>query len=253
MTKRAAWAAFWALLGVPAWALQQERIPESEPERFPLRRPRPERPEEGFFLNFIPATFRGGSIFGGGLATGRLRMDIPFALEVESDGVRPPLESRLEFTRMEFDAPAVGIAFDFDLVRVTGLFYRGRWEGEGVLTESDGVHPPVSRSVDLEGDVTGLRAAVEWPLVRYVAEGFEASLGPELGLLWVHQELEPIAGAARQFGEDPNSMVGSLGPRLRVKAVLGRLELFAEGQAAYWFDSLRGRAVEAAVGIGWRY
>lgn len=252
MRKRAAWAAFWALLACPAWALQQERAAESEPASLPPRRPPPARPE-GLFLNFIPAAFRGASAFGGGLSTGRLRMDVPFALEVESDGVHPPAESRLEFSRMKFDAPFAGVAFDFDLVRVSGLFYQGRWDGEGVLTEGDGVAPPQSRRVDLEGDVYGLRAAVEWPLVRYRSEGFEASLGPEFGLLWVHQDLEPIPGAVRQFDEDPDAMVGSLGPRLRVKAVLGRVEFFAEGSAAYWFDSLKGRAVEAAVGIGWRY
>jgi hypothetical protein len=252
MKKRAAWTAFWALLAAPAWALQQERVPESEPARFPVRSAPPARPE-GLFLNFVPAAFRGAAVFGGGLSTGRLRVDAPFALEVESDGVHPPAESRLEFTRMEFDAPVGGIAFDFDLVRVSGLFFQGRWDGEGVLTESDGVRPPQSRAVDLEGDVYGLRAAVEWPLVRYRSGGFEASLGPEFGLWWVHQELEPIPGAVRQFDEDPDHMVGSLGPRLRVKAVLGRVELFAEGSAAYWFDSLKGRAVEAAVGIGWRH
>jgi len=208
---------------------------------------------EGFRLNARSPYMKGMSVHVRDLRTSRLDAHLPSAEELRSDGMNPVFRTRLEVSEVEFDAPAVALAFDLDLFRFSANFFRGEWEGEGALTVDDGIRPPVTQPVDLEGDVWGLKFALEWPLVQYRSGGFGASIGPEFGVYWVHEELERIPESPLQFNEDFDQMVGSLGPKLRFAIGVGRFEVLAEGLAAYLFDQLEGWSFEASVGVGLRF
>lgn len=227
-------------------ALQAEG--QGDPPRLELS-----APADGFRLNVRTPSVRGMALYAREFVTDRLDADIPFAEEVRSDGFNPVLRTRLEISEVEFDAPVLAFAFDLDLFRLSVNVFRGEWEGEGTLTVDDGIRPATTQPVDVEGDVWGFKVALEWPLVEYRSGSVRASLGPEFGVLWVHEELEAIPASPIQFSDDFDQLVGSLGPKLRLGVGLGGFEILAEGLGAYLFDQLKGWSLEASLGVGFRF
>ena len=208
--------------------------------------------EGGFELNTGPIRFRGAELRGQYVRASDVETDLPYAEEREGN-VFNVTTSRLDFGDVEYDGQSLGVALDFDVVRLSAEGHWGDWEGEGVLTFGDTLGPTTRMPVDLEGEWMGLRFGAEWAALRYAGETFEASLGPALGVNWYRFAFDDVAASPLKFDEEPDALVGSLGPRLRLRAVFDRFFVTLEAESSYLFDSLEGREDRLGLSVGLRF
>ena len=210
--------------------------------------------DDGFSLNRGPVRFRNVELRAGILQISDADLEAGDLHEIESDGLNPDRFSRLVFKKTEsLDAATVGVRFDFNLFRLAVDAFLGDWEGEGTLSYGQSGSPTTTVPVDLKGDAWGAYFTFEYPALRYHTPTFEGSLGPVLGVNWVHQEVEDIAASPIPFDGHVNALVGSLGLRLNLAVRFDRLEISAEVEPGLAFGQLQGSELRAALGIGLRF
>lgn len=195
-------------------------------------------------------TFRADRFGGSGL-----KMDVSDPTHLRDDGITPPDHVRLDIEEKDFEAFGAGVVVDFELFRLSIDAFMGDWEGEGTLTVSDGVNPPVATAVDLEGETWGLHFGLHWPGLRGRWGGLEASLGPQLSVGWQHEELDPVVGdPAGVHHDEVNELVGRAGLRLGVRVHAGEGAWFSlEAEGALQAGSSVGFVSEISVGFGFRF
>lgn len=208
--------------------------------------------EGGLELNTGPIRFRGAELRGQHVRASEVDTALSDAEEREGD-VFTFTASRLEFGDLEYDGQSLGAALDFHVFRLSAEAHWGDWEGEGTLTFGSNLGPPTTQPVDLEGEWMGLRFGAEWPALRYASEMFEASVGPAVGVNWYHFEFDDVAASPLKFDEEPDALVGSLGPRLRLRATFDRLFVSLEAESSYLFDNLSGREDRIGLSLGLRF
>ena len=208
--------------------------------------------EGGFELNTGPIRLRGAQARAQYVRVSEVETDLPRAEEREGD-VFVFTTSRLEFGDFEYDGQSLGGVLDLNVLKLSAEAHWGDWEGEGVLTFGDNLGPSTRTDVDLEGDWLGLRFGAEWPALRYTGGAFEATLGPVLGVNWYRFEFEDVAASPLEFDEEIDALVGSLGPRLVLRATFDRFFVTFEAETSYLFDSLSGREDRIGLGFGLRF
>jgi hypothetical protein len=233
-----------------------------EQEAVPYRRDRLEpavrrSDQDGLFFNDLPAALRGATIVARAVAGRDLDAEFSDLLELVDNGTASPFSSRFTFDELEFQAFEAGLGVDFDLFRASAAFMSGDWEGKGTLTVDDGflsgVQNVSTRSLDVEGDLIGMKFALEWPLLRMRSGPIETSLGPEAAAIWLHLDPDPVPASPLPFDDEPDLLVGSISPKLRFRYFAGALEVSLEVAASYFFADALGWGAEVGLEIGLRF
>jgi hypothetical protein len=182
-----------------------------------------------------------------------LNTDLPRALAASSDGVNPPIFESVQYHGESFRTVSATVAADLDMFRLSFTWFDGTWDAHATFTRDDGVLPPESRDLDLDGDLFGFRFGAYWPAFRYRDFLVEASVGPAVSVGWMHQETEEIPGAALKR-DTIDILTGSLGPKVSFRLFPGgkwAVELDAE--YSYLAGSVRGWTREFSAGVGYKF
>lgn len=192
----------------------------------------------GFFLQ--------AGVFGGS----DLDLHVPLAINISSDGVNPPLRTQFEYDRMSFLAAGVGGSADLDGLRLSLFLFSGDFEADGSLTVDDSVGPVQRSRQDVEGDMNGFRVSGFWPAIRYRSQVFEGSLGPALGVGWIHTEIDNVPGSPLTLEDVTDQVIVTLGPKLSLRGLWGRVSASLEAEYSVVTGDARGAVFEATLGLG---
>jgi hypothetical protein len=210
--------------------------------------------DDGFSLNRGPVRFRNVEVRAGILQISDADLSVGDLHEIESDGLNPDRFARLVLKTTEsLDAVSFGVRFDFNLFRLAVDGFLGDWEGDGTLSYGQIGGPTTTVPVDLEGDAWGCYFTFEYPALRYRTPTFEGTLGPVLGVNWVHQEVEDVPASPIAFDGEVDALVGSLGLRLDLAVRFDRWEISGEVEPGFAFGQLQGMELRAALGVGLRF
>ena len=245
----------------PAVALAQTAPPpDTKParERHRLLDKEPPPPSgpwgpEEFGFTWHNPVWRGAFLHAGSYAASRLRMDVPRGTAARSDGVNPPVVERLEYDEESFRSVTIGATADLDILRFSLSWYDGTFNARASLSLEDGFQPPQSRDVDLHGDVHGFRVGIHWPTFRYRDTLVEGSLGLIATTGWMHQEVQTIPGATLLRRDTVDLLTGSFGPKLSLRALIGKFALEADAEYSFLTGGARGWVRELTLGVGYKF
>ncbi len=192
----------------------------------------------------------GGFVQAGLFGGSDLDLDVPLAINISSDGVNPPLRTQFEYDRMSFLAAGIGGSADLDGLRLSLFLFSGDFEAEGSLTVDDSTGPLQRSAQDVEGDMHGLRVGAFWPAIRYRSQMVEGSLGPALGVGWIHTEIDDVPGSPLTLKDVTDQLIVTLGPRFSLRGLWGRVSASLEAEYAVVSGDARGAVYEATLGLG---
>jgi hypothetical protein len=230
-------------------ARERHRIQEKEP-------PPPEGPwgPEEFGLSWNNPVWRGAIVNAGFYGGAGLELNVPRGLAASSDGVNPPIFERLEYHEQSFRAQSIGATADFDMFRLSAMWFDGSFDARATLTYDDEVHPPKSRDLDLHGNAYGFRIGAYWPALRYRDSLMELSVGPIATVGWLHQELSHIPGALLLTRDSLDILTGSFGPKASLRTTcLGNFALEVNAEYSFLTGGARGWTKEFTAGIGFKF
>jgi hypothetical protein len=245
----------------PATLLAQQtppQVPDTRParerhrleEKAPPPTYGPWGPEEVGFTWNTPA-WRGLFFEVGHYAGGSIDLKVPLALATFSDGLNPPIFEQLQYHSESFQATSFGGTADFDMFRLSAAWFDGGFRASATLSYDDGLHPPTSRELSLEGNLYGFRAGIHWPGLRYRDSLFEASAGLIATVGWMHQETFIPGVYLKRDAVD--ILTGSIGPKGSLRLYLGRFALDANAEYSFTTGAARGWVREFTVGIGYSF
>jgi hypothetical protein len=194
-------------------------------------------------------------VFVHGLVAGGddLRMDVPVAFASRSDGVNPPLNVRYDYDKQSFDVSGAGISLDLDGLRFGFDWFTGDFEAEGVLTVDDGVNPLRTTRTGVEGEAVGFRFSASWPGIRHRSEFMEASIGPAVGVGWLHEEIDGVSGSPLAINDETDQLLVTYGARVSLRAFWGRASAALEGELHWIAGDSEGVGGVVTLGLGWAF
>jgi hypothetical protein len=257
---RAFFPLFFLLLPAFAWAQQTPPPPDTQParERHRLKEkeaPPPEGPwgpdQAGF--TFDDPVWRGAFLGGGAFYGSNIQMRVPQGVAAISDGINPPIFERLQYHVEKFRATSGSITLDYDVFRLSATGFGGTFDVATTLTYDDSFNPPSVINQNLHGSVYGFRVGAYWPALRYRDSLLEVSLGPIASVGWMHQEVSNIPGAQLLVTDSIDELTGSLGPKISLRALLGRFSLELNAEYSYMSAPSSGWTKEFTVGVGYKF
>jgi len=205
-------------------------------------------------LTWHNPVWRGVIGFVGGYSGDSIGLNVPPGLAAQSDGINPPVFERLEYHSESFRTISGGATADFDMFRLSAVWYQGTFNALATLTKDDGVQPPQSSDIEVRGMVHGFRLAAHWPALRYRDDVLEASIGPIAAVGWMHSEASHIPVGSILTRDTFDILTGSFGPKASVRAfIFDRFALEANADYSFITGAARGWTKEFTVGVGYKF
>jgi hypothetical protein len=256
---RALFSLFFLFLPAVAWAQQTPPPPDTQParERHRIKEkeaPPPEGPwgpeQAGFTWN--DPVWR-GAFFGGGEYYGNnIQMHVPRGIAAQSDGVNPPIYEYLDYHVERFRSTSGSFTADFDVFRLSATGFYGTYDAATTFTHADPFNPHTYEE-NLHGYLYGFRVGAYWPALRYRDSLMEVSVGPAATVGWLHQEAMNIPNAQIMQVDVVDVLTGSLGPKISLRALLGRFALELNAEYSYMSATTSGWTKEFTAGIGIKF
>lgn len=244
----------------PAVALAQtapppDTKPARERHRIADKQPPPPQgpwgPEQAGLTWHNPA-WRGAFLTAGSYAGSDIGLNVPRGSEATSDGISPPIFEHLEYEDESFRSVAIVGTADLDMIRLSLAWFEGSYKARGTLIRDDGFQTQRT-DVHFNGDARGFRVGVYWPTLRYRDAVLEGSLGLAATVGWLHQETKTIPGGTILRRDTLDILTGSLGPKVSLRAMFGRVALEADAEYSFMTGAARGWTRELTVGLGYAF
>jgi hypothetical protein len=258
---RSFWPALLAGIGSTAWAQADPKPPPDQPAPqdvpYPYRlnqeAKRREALEPDIGINLGPFFWKDFTINGEVLGASNLTWKAPSVQGGQSNGPFPPLVVTLQYEELSFEAPGAGFTLDLGAIKLSGDYFRGRMTAQTILTQENGITPPVVTPLRLHGMIEGVRGRVYWPAFYAKPGPLRITLGPDATLGWHHEFLDPIPESPVTLDRNVNELSAALGARLGLELQAGRAFFTAEAEYSYLVGTSTGWGWEFSVGLGIRF
>lgn len=243
-----------------AWAQQQGPQPDTGPARERHRKAMQEPPKddgpwgpEEAGLTWQNPVWRGAFLDVESYSAMNLDLHTPRGSVGQSDGVGTSFVETLDWKAEQFRTIGGRLMFDLDMMRLSATYLTGSFEGTAILNSTDPTRPLTNLPVALHGSVSGMRFGAYWPAFRYRDAVLEASLGPNLTVGWLHEEVSSVPQASLPFRDAKDILTGTLGPEVSIRAMFGRYSFELDGEYSFITGSARGWTRALLAGIGYHF
>jgi hypothetical protein len=247
----------------PAWAQQTPpQTPPPPPDTKPARErhriqeklpPPPEGPwgDEDFGFTWRNPVFRGVFADYETTTANSLTMNVPRGIEGETDGGTASLTQQLKWREESFRTIGGRLLVDLDMIRLSTTYFTGTFDAHTTFTVVDSVNGTTVSEPSIHGNAYGFHFDAYWPMLRYRDVSLDASIGPTVGVGWLHEEIKSIDLIPPIPVRDAKDILtGTLGAQVSLRYYFDRFSL--EGDAEYGFmtGGARGWTRTLMVGIG---
>jgi hypothetical protein len=256
-------AALLLAASAPAWAQQTPpQTPPPPPDTKPARErhriqekepPPPEGPwgSEDFGFIWRNPVFRGVFADYQSFSGNDITMNVPHGVQGVSDGVGASLIQELKWKDESFRTIGGRLLVDLDMIRLSTSYFTGSFDAHSIFTVEDTINGTSSSDALIHGKAYGFHVDAYWPMLRYRDLSLDASIGPAVGVGWLHEELTSInLTPPIPLQDSKDILTGTLGAQVSLRYYFDRYSLEGDAEYAFMTGGARGWTRAFTLGFG---